>query len=284
VTLHAFVAGAGPGMIWLHGFPASWSIWRSQLHHFAQRFRVVAPDGRGVNRSSKPAEVEAYRIDRLAQDVIGLADTLGMQQFVLVGHDWGGTVAWKVAQQYPARITKLVVLNAPPLEAFLYALATIPEQQIASAYMARLKASDAAQLLLANRCEILWQASFGELQRSGIWGAADRNAMEESWQIPGALESFLNWYRANIPEPGSYPVDDVAPERVSPITVPALLVWGEHERAFTPQLLAWIPAYAPRVRIAQIAGAGHWVMLEQPERLHALIEAFLGEKEPEWHP
>jgi len=200
VTLHYAHAGEGRPIIFLHGFPAFWYAWHQQLEQFGQTMWAIAPDGRGVNHSSKPDAISAYHIDELALDVAQLADHLEIEQFVLVGHDWGGALAWQVAQNYPDRVSHLIVANAPPVSALHYALATMPEQRAASEYMTRLKAETAETRLLSNECEVLWQVSFEPLRLRGVVDEYDKPHYLNCWQTAGSLTGFLNWDRANVPD------------------------------------------------------------------------------------
>ncbi len=264
VTLHVVSGGSGPTIIFLHGFPACWAVWKRSMEALQDSFHVIALDGRGVNLSSKPATVDAYQIDVLALDVIGVADAFALVTFFLVGHDWGGTLAWKVAQHYSERVERMVIINAPPLDTLLYALAVQPQQREASAYMERLKAPTAEAVLLADNADLLWQISFAGYRNSGVYTAEDEAYDRQAWHIGGALTGFLNWYRANIPPFETLTADAYAAAVVPPIAVPGLLLWGEHEKAFTPALCALIPHYAPYVSIHEVASADHWIMLDQP--------------------
>ena len=264
-TLHFVHQGSGQPIIFLHGFPAFWYVWQDQLAHFGKSMWAIALDGRGVNRSSKPTDVAAYRIKHLAADVIGVADHLGIEQFALVGHDWGGALAWEVAQRCPRRVSRLVVANAPPWAAFMFSLATMPEQRAASAYMDRLKANSAESRLLSDNANYLWQVSMAPLVAKGAYSDDHKEAFIQCWQRPGSLTGFLNWYRANVPDFDQIDEEEFRPKPQNQINTPTLLLWGEHERAFTPSLLNIIPKYAPKAEIRHIAGANHWIHLETPK-------------------
>ncbi|MEM7333792.1 MAG: alpha/beta hydrolase [Chloroflexota bacterium] len=277
ITLHFAQAGQGYPIIFLHGFPAFWYVWRTQLEQLSQTMWVIAPDGRGVNQSSKPSKISDYHINKLAQDVIQLADYLEVERFVLVGHDWGGAQAWQVAQQYPDRVSHLIVANAPPLSALHFALATMPEQKDASAYMYRLKAHTAESTLLANRCERLWQVSFERLMAAGIFSDHDKAKYLNCWETPGSLTGFLNWYRANISEFDQIDAERHKPNAENQVHTKTLLLWGEHERAFIRPLLKIIPKYAPNVQIVDVPNASHWIHLENPSLFHYLIFKFISQ-------
>ncbi|MEM7114381.1 MAG: alpha/beta hydrolase [Chloroflexota bacterium] len=276
-TLHFAHCGSGQPIIFLHGFPAFWHVWEAQLTEFGKTMWAIAPDGRGVNRSSKPTAVSSYSIEHLAADVVGLADHLGILQFALVGHDWGGALAWEVARLYPRRVSRLVVANAPPLAALLYGLATLPEQREASTYMERLKAETTENRLLANNCEVLWQVSFQPLVDRGVYEAKHQAAYRRCWQIPGSLTGFLNWYRANVPPLGEIDGPTKRPFSHNQINTPTLLLWGENERAFTPSLLKLIPQYATQLELRIVAQANHWIHLEQPQVFKTAVLQFVGQ-------
>lgn len=274
-TIHFAHCGSGQPIIFLHGFPAFWYVWEAQLAEFGKTMWAIAPDGRGVNRTSKPTAVSAYQIQHLAADVVGLANHLGIEQFALVGHDWGGALAWEVAWRYPERVSRLVVANAPPLTILLYGLATLPEQREASTYMERLKAETAENRFLANNCAVLWQVSFQPLVDRGVYDAQHQAAYRRCWQIPGSLTGFLNWYRANVPPFGEIDVEANRPLSHNQIHTPTLLLWGEHERAFTPELLNLIPQYASQLKIKIVPGTNHWIHLEQPELFKTTVHQFV---------
>ncbi|MGB2360144.1 MAG: alpha/beta fold hydrolase, partial [Porticoccaceae bacterium] len=138
--LHYVSAGSGKLILFYHGFPSYWYMWKNQLLDLAADYRVVAVDGLGANLSAKPNKLAPFHVSALSRQLNALAETLaGDQGFVLVGHDWGGALAWSYAQQYPQGLDKLVVLNAPPTNLFLELLRSNPEQRKASTYIARLK-------------------------------------------------------------------------------------------------------------------------------------------------
>ncbi|MBC7790751.1 MAG: alpha/beta hydrolase, partial [Anaerolineae bacterium] len=197
VRLHYATQGDGKLMLFLHGFPEFWYAWKGQLSEFGKDHRAVAVDMRGYNLSSKPAEVEAYRMATLVEDIKQLADHLGAKQFVLVGHDWGGVVAWSFAMTHPDRLEKLVIINAPHPAIFGREIATNPAQQQASMYMLEFRAAGAEAALSANNHAALVDGLLGEGLRQGYMTEQDRAAYVEAWSQPGALTGGLNYYRAS---------------------------------------------------------------------------------------
>src|SRR5271154_6398498 len=174
VRLHYVTAGKGPLIIFLHGFPEFWYEWKNQLPEFAQDHRAVAPDMRGYNLSEKPAGVNSYQMKDLVEDVRALAEHLGYKKFILVGHDWGGAVAWSFAIAHPECLEKLVIVNAPHPGVFGRLLASDPAQQKASQYMLMFRSEQAEQMLSANNYAGLVNAVLGEGLKSGVFTEEDK--------------------------------------------------------------------------------------------------------------
>ena len=269
--LHCVTAGAegdAPVLILLHGFPDHWGVWKRQMQALAPFRKVVAPDGRGVNLSSRPAAVEAYGLARLLEDIAAVADHFSPGGPIdLCGHDWGGVTAWAFAATHPERVRRLAVLNAPHPRVLAEALAEDPEQQAASRYMAALRAPGAEERLSANGFETL-RRIYDPLRRKGALTDAEEAAQQEAWGRPGALTGALNWYRAND---FSIPASAQAVPTI-PARLPVLLVWGEEDRALLPAMARRHAAVAPDLRIAMVPGVGHWPALENPDLVNSLLE------------
>jgi pimeloyl-ACP methyl ester carboxylesterase len=258
--------GEAPVLILLHGFPDHWAVWRRQIEVFAPTRQVVAPDGRGVNLSSKPAAVEAYALSRLLQDIARIANHVSPEWPVdLCGHDWGGVTAWAFAALHPERVRRLAVLNAPHPRILGEALAD-PEQQAASAYMAALRAPGAEERLSAGGFEVL-RRIHAPLRETGALSEAEAEAQRHAWSEPGALAGALNWYRANDFS------DPAVAEAVPPLSAetPVLLIWGEEDRALLPSMAARHRTVAADLTVEMIPGAGHWPALERPEVVNRLL-------------
>jgi epoxide hydrolase 4 len=280
IRLHYASAG-DPGLpllLCLHGFPEFWRAWAQVMPRLAERFHVVAPDLRGFNLSSKPAEVAAYRAQELVGDIDGLVDALGYDRFHLAGHDWGGALAWTVAIQRPRRVRRLVILNAPHPVPFARMLAADPAQQAASRYMnwlrrpgseARLAEDDFARL----------DGFFAEPGGCGWFDGDTREAYHRAWSQPGALTGGVNYYRASPLHPPTDAEPGAARLALDPkdfaVEAPTLVIWGERDRALLPGLLEGLEVLAPALRIERLPEASHWLMHEQPERVAELISGFL---------
>ena len=279
LRLHYAHAGQGKLMLFLHGFPEFWYEWRNQLGEFGRDHHAVAPDQRGYNLSDKPAEVDQYRVSVLVEDVRALAEQLNSgRPFVLVGHDWGGVVAWAFAMTHPVLVETLVIVNAPHPGVFDRELANNPAQQEASQYMLIFRSPAAESALSANGHAALLQI-FEPLEREGHWTEADRRAYLDAWSQPGALTGGLNYYRAARVGP---PVDgrrtslgeSVDPARFL-VRVPTLVIWGEQDTALLTGNLIGLEAFVPDLTIHRIPTGSHWVVQEQPATVNRLIREFL---------
>ena len=275
VRLHYVQAGQGPLMIFLHGFPEFWHAWTAQLLDFGQDHLAVAPDMRGYNLSEKPAALEQYRIRHLIEDVRQLAAHLGHSKFVLVGHDWGGAVAWAYAIAHPETLEKLVIVNAPHPGIFARELAHNPAQQKASEYMTFFQQPQIAeQTLSADNYAALVKIVMGEGLRTGAFTQEDKQAYLDAWSQPGALTGGLNYYRASRIGPGSS--GNFAPDagRLT-VHVPTLVIWGEKDTALLPGNLDGLDQFVPQLTIKRIPEGSHWVIHEKPDEVNRLIRSFL---------
>jgi pimeloyl-ACP methyl ester carboxylesterase len=284
VRLHYAKSGSGQLMLFLHGFPEFWYAWKDQLNEFGRDHLAVAPDMRGYNLSSKPERVEDYRIPLLVEDVRALAANLGFdanRKFILVGHDWGGVVAWAYAMTHPDTIEKLVVVNAPHPGIFGRELRENPAQQKASAYMLMFRGPDAERTLSANDHEMLVRIVLGEGLKHGHFTEADKKAYLDAWSQPGALTGGLNYYRASQVGPPS--TDQTSTSKpLAPISatanVPTLVIWGEKDTALLTGNLDGLDAVVPRLTIKRIPDGTHWVVHEKPELVNRYIREFLSPK------
>jgi pimeloyl-ACP methyl ester carboxylesterase len=232
VRLHYAAAGAGPLVLFLHGFPEFWYEWRHQLADFGRDHLAVAPDMRGHNLSARPEALDAYAIHHLVEDVRALAEHLGYRRFTLVGHDWGGAVAWVVALAHPRLLERLVIVNAPHPAVFMRELAENPAQQKASQYMLLFRRPEAETILSADGYARLRQA-LGEVWERRFTDE-DRRHYLEAWSRPRALTGGLNYYRAaqvGPPSSGEPARSLSAIENLSVLEVPTLVIWGEQDRA-----------------------------------------------------
>jgi pimeloyl-ACP methyl ester carboxylesterase len=273
VTLHVAEAGEGRPVILLHGFPELWWAWRHQLPALARAgFHAVAPDLRGYGTSDAPVEVSAYRVSRLAADVAGLARALGPGRVSVVGHDWGGVVAWAFAERHPELLDRLVVVNAPHPRAMARELRR-PGQLLRSSYMLLFQLPFLPEALLAARGHLLLRRALRGL-RATTPSEAELAPYVAAARRTG-LRGGLGYYRAAAraalrPRRGG---GGGVPRQ--PVARPVLVVWGERDPVLGPRLAVPPPGAALDVRVERLPGASHDAHLDDPVRVNALLVAFL---------
>lgn len=285
--LHYASAGqrGKPLMLFVHGFPEFWYAWEAQLAEFGQSHFAVAPDLRGFNLSSKPAEVAAYRPRLIVEDLIEFIGALGYDRCIVVAHDWGGAVCWNLAIQHPGLVEQLIIINAPHPWLFARALAQDPVQQQASAYMNWLRKDGAEAVLAANEFARLASLLSGPDGPPPPWFAGEtRERYLAAWSQPGEggshpLTGGLNYYRASPlhpPAPGQAAADisRMDPEAFM-VRVPTLVIWAENDRALPKSLVDGLERFVPRLRLERIPEGTHWIVHEQPERINRLIRSAL---------
>ncbi|WP_029525981.1 alpha/beta fold hydrolase [Polaromonas glacialis] len=290
ITLSCRFAGARgrPVLMFLHGFPEAAFVWDGFLAHFARPenggFRCIAPNLRGYEQSSAPADVADYRPRHLMQDIAALIEHEGGPLACLIAHDWGGAVAWNLAASAPGCMEKLAIINSPHPGTFLRELQHSPAQQSASAYMNFLIRPDAEALLAEDDFRRLWEffSSMGAVDGPHAWLTdAVKAQYREVWRA--GLSGPLNYYRASPlrpPRPGPPHHDPaaaavmIAPEKLK-VNVPTLVVWAMDDTALPPALLDGLEDFVPRMRLHRVEGATHWIVHEQPERVIGYLQEFL---------
>lgn len=278
--LHYVEAGRGPLILLYHGFPSFWYCWFDEMEALKARYHVVAVDGLGAGRSAKPTATDAYRIEKLAAQIDGLARHVnGYRRFTLIGHDWGAALAFAYAQAYPARLNAVIGMGAPPYNLFLDLVRNDPEQQSRSRYMQLFRSVTLDALRSGDATAQIWQQSYrGLLAKNELdpqEGALFRNALSD----PRAIYGGMSWYRANVPAFDAITAKDYWPAGKAKIAVPALMIWGDADMTFVDRFLPRLAEYAPAVRIVRLPGAGHWTPMEQPIAVNAAIAQFLGDVE-----
>lgn len=274
VQLHVVQAGPkdGPPVVLLHGFPEMWFSWRYQIRALAAAgFRVIAPDQRGYNTSDKPGAVADYAVQTLAMDVADLVTALGYEQVSLVGHDWGGAVAWMVASlpQTAQVVRRLGILNAPHPALFLDQMSL--KQLRKSWYMFLFQLPAVPEWLISrNNFKLLR----GMLRYSGyqrpVMSEAEYQIFAAAFMQPGALTAAINYYRAAL---RGNPL--ALKRQVQPVSCPTLLIWGEKDVALGKELTYGLSPLVPRLRVQYIEDAGHWVQQEKPEDVNRHLLQFL---------
>jgi pimeloyl-ACP methyl ester carboxylesterase len=249
VKIHYVTRGTGPLVVMIHGFPDYWFTWRKQMPALAESFQVVAIDQRGYNKSDQPSGVENYRMEKLVGDVVAVIRHFERDKAIVVGHDWGGMVAWSVAMAHPELVERLVILNLPHPNGLMRELATNPEQQKNSAYARHFQKQEAAGQLTAEGLAA-WVRDPG----------ARRHYVEAFRR--SSFEGMLNYYKANYPsEPYTVP-ESPAP----PIKCPVLMFHGLKDKALLPGALndtwRWVEKDLILVTVPE---ADHFVQQDAPE-------------------
>ena len=268
-----------PVLIFLHGFPESHRTWRHQIAHFSGLYRCIAPDQRGYRGSSKPQEVDAYTPDKLIGDIFLLADALDVAKFTIVGHDWGGAVAWGVAiGGQHSRVTRAVIANAPHPAVFQRLLYTNPQQRAASQYIRDFRDP-------ANDALVREKGLTGLLLKAVKWDRPsamepeERAALLEDWKSTDAAFGMLNYYRASpitvptMEEPFELPAG-WTPLPLPKLTIPTLVIWALDDLALPPENLDGLEEVIDPLTIVQVPDCGHFVPWEAAEKVNAAMEAF----------
>lgn len=266
VHLHCACAGdRGPLVVFLHGFPEAWFSWEKQLVALARAgFRAVAPDMRGYNESDKPLGVASYEVERLTEDVAALVRAFGETRAHVVGHDWGGVVAWAFAMLYPEMLDRLAVINLPHPERMLHGFRTA--RQLKKSWYIFFFQLPFAERLLARHGFALLRRIFID----DIGEQAPRYV--EAIRREGALSAALAYYRASIRRAATGRVPDL---RV--IERPVLVLWGENDRYLGKELAVPSPKWVPHARVVFLPGVSHWVQHEVPDVVNAKLLEFFGQ-------
>ena len=287
ITLECRVSGqpGQPLLLFLHGFPEGAFIWDGLLEQFGSRYRCVAPNLRGYGRSSQPAAISDYRAKYLVEDLAALIalESSGSRAACVIAHDWGGAVAWGLANRYPQQLERLLILNSPHPGSFLRELQSNPVQQSASQYMHFLRRPDAPELLAEND----WQRMLGFFQNPDgsmpAWMTPEREQQyREHWDL--GVHGACMFYAASPlvpPRPDSSAEDlqDIRglslPDEMLHISVPVRVLWGDSDIALQPALLNGLEQWVPQLTVEHLKGCSHWVLHERPEAVQRALTDFL---------
>lgn len=268
IQLHYVTQGDGPLMLFLHGFPEFWYSWRKQIPEFARDRKVVALDLRGYNDSDKPSEQSAYVMDEFVKDVKGVIEGLGYDRCVLVGHDWGGAIAWSFAYAHPEMVEKLLILNIPHPAKFAQGLLT-PQQLLRSSYIFFFQLPLLPELMIQfDDFKVLEQAFRGMAVNKSAFADEDIEAYKNAFAKRGALTAALNYYR-NAFRHG------LVERSWNVLEVPTLMIWGEDDLPLGKELSYGTEQYVRDFQIKYISKCSHWVQQEQPELVNQYIREFL---------
>lgn len=281
IIMNVALAGPedGPPVILLHGFPESHRTWRGLVPLLEDRFRLIMPDLRGFGQTDRPRDVAAYGTDTLVADLFALADDRRLDRFALVGHDWGGAVAWAAALRGDPRVERLAIINSPHPWIFQKSLIEDAAQRAASRYINAFRTPGFEQAVAAMGFPAFFEKSFGGHVDLSLISAEERSHYLAEWRRPGALTAMLNWYRASqivVPPPGAtVPIPDWALRLAPKIGVPVRVIWGMEDKALLPIQLEGIGEVGDDVEVFPLPGVGHFAPWEAPDRVAEALAPFL---------
>jgi len=282
VTLNVALAGPedAPPVILLHGFPESHRTWRGVAPLLEDDFRLIMPDQRGFAGSDRPLDVDEYETDKLVGDIFALAEALGVERFALVGHDWGGAIAWPAAMRDDPRLTKLAIVNAPHPLIFQKSLIEDADQRAASQYINWFRVPGAEKAIEAMGFEAFFQKTFMSHVELASVSEEEKQQYIAEWSQPGGMLPMLNWYRATkliVPPPGAtVAVPDFLLRAFPRIHIPTLVVWGMKDPALLPLQLAGLEALVDDLTVVKLPDAGHFAPWEAPDQVASALRDFLG--------
>lgn len=271
LRFHVTFAGPKDGapLLLLHGFPEFWYGWRHQIPALAEAgYRVIVPDQRGYNLSDKPRRIAEYRAEVLTEDILGIIDALECDRVSLVGHDWGGAVAWGVASRFTERIDRLTVLNCPHPAVMHRHLLRNPRQMLRSWYILYFQLPWLPEFGMRARSWLSLSRTLQKMSQGGSFTDDDLAHYRMAWSQPGAMTAMINWYRAL----GRSFCDLQVPGRIE---VPTLLIWGEKDTALGPELAPDSVALCDAGRLELLPDAGHFVQHDAPNVVNKLLLEFL---------
>ena len=269
IHLNAVAAGPknGPVVVLLHGFPEFWYSWRKQIDPLAAAgFRVIVPDQRGYNKSSKPARAKSYALSLLTSDVIAIADQLSCKRIFLAGHDWGAAVAWATALKYPNRVARLAILNVPHPSVMRRYLATNRRQLRRSWYMFFFQLPWVPELFFSAFQFHIGARTLVRSSRPGTFSPDDLAQYREAWSQPGAMTAMINWYRAAFRFRTRF-ADSI-------VRVPTRILWGVRDAFLMQEMAQDSLRYCADAELFTLADATHWLQHEQPARVSELLIEF----------
>jgi pimeloyl-ACP methyl ester carboxylesterase len=282
IKIHFATSGSGELVLLLHGFPEFWYSWRHQIPILSKRFKVVAPDLRGYNESDKPSGLRNYSNSVLVQDIKDLISAQGAKRALVVGHDWGGAIAWNLAMMAPEYVKKLVILNCPHPLALVEAFLSMRIRQLQKSwYIFFFQLPDLPEKVLSqDNCKFLKKLLVGSAVNRETFSEADLRKYVEAWSKPGALTASINYYRANMNIAQILALSSEQREhlmgRYSKVKCPTLVIWGEDDAALDKSLTLGMDKYVEGAyEIKYIQKCGHWVQQEESEKVNRYLMEFL---------
>ena len=281
ITMNVALAGpedAPPAML-VHGFPESHRTWREIATRLKDSVRLIMPDLRGFGESDRPQDVADYATDTLIADIFALADALGIERFALVGHDWGGAIAWAAALRGDPRITRLGIVNSPHPLIFQKSLIEDEAQRAASQYMRAFRNPGMEAGIEAMGFDAFFEKSFSKHADLALISPEERQIYIDQWSRPGALTAMLNWYRSShvvvpaVDEHASMPA--WVGRGLPKLRIPVRVIWGLEDKALLPIQLEGIGEVGDDVEVFPLKGVGHFAPWEAPDQVADALRPFL---------
>ena len=270
INLHYVTQGEGPLMLMLHGFPDFWYSWRHQIPEFADDYKVVALDLRGYNESDKPKKLENYKMKELVEDVKEVIQGLGYESCILVGHDWGGAIAWSFVYAYPDLVDKLIVMNVPHPAKFIEGIKT-PLQILRSWYLFLFQLPWLPEMLFHwNDYQVFESVFMGTAIDKTAFSPTDLEAYKDAAAKRGALTAMFNYYRNIFPDIFNYKQPEWGV-----LDIPTLMIWAEDDIALGKELTYGTEKFVKNLQIKYIPNCSHWVQQEQPLLVNQYMREFL---------
>jgi pimeloyl-ACP methyl ester carboxylesterase len=281
VTLNVALAGdrGNSAVILLHGFPESHRTWREIAPRLEDNFFLVMPDQRGFGGSDLPQHMDDYKTDILVGDVFALADALGIEEFAVVGHDWGGAIAWAVSLRGDPRVTRLAIVNSPHPVIFQKSLIESADQRAASQYMNAFRAPGFEKIVATKGYDWFFDTTFARHVDVNIIPESEKRQYIADWSQPGAFNAMLNWYRASrviVPPAGiNVPLPDWLLRAFPNVKIPTLVVWGMKDPALLPLQLEGLDELVDDLTIVRLPDIGHFAPWEASEEVAKSLKPFL---------
>jgi len=265
IKLHTVIVGEGEPIILLHGFYDFWYSWKDVMIALKDEYRLIVPDTRGINLSDKPEGVDNYYPEVLVNDIKGLAEALELDKFILIGHDWGGSIAFGFATMYPELLKKLIVLNTMHSGLLAKLIRTDKEFRSSASYQLDFIKEGSEDTLSQD-----WE-SFNDNLLSNK-DDFDKEIYLKAWKQPGALKAGLNYYRAAYKRAreGKNPED-----WGGKIDIPTLVIWGKKDKVLQPILATGLKDFIPNIKIVWSEEAGHFIMADDPKIVISSIREFI---------
>jgi len=274
-SLHYVQAGRGETVLFLHGFPSYWFSFHKQMDAMRHDYRVIAIDGLGTGRSDGPTELASYTVENMSAHIMDLMDAQGAEKFHIVGHDWGSTLGFALAQAHPDRVQSVTGLSSAPLNVFLGRLEADPDIQEQFSYIELFKGASTPAILLTGNHKRVWTNTFEPLVSANYLTDREGQIFRQATGKPKRINALINWYRANIPEASKISDADFWPSRDAKISVPAFMIWGEDDVVYSPRLVEDMKSISSDLQTLLLQDVEHRPHIEREGEVTSVIMTFI---------